>query len=423
MAANNVLFDLEFCNLPAWRQGPEVVDILENSEWDTLQYRLISQWSDIRAATIFSGVIALKERFPLLYYLNHIRQSTSTDPRDKVYATLGMLGFHHGPSGVPVIQLGELIVDYDTPVQDVYSSVVAEIILQTKRLNVLLACSERGPLVNRTWTPDWNTEYKSGFLVYDCGEFDVQDLDDPGGFQSSAQMDCVASFSADRSILTVAGLHWATVKTISPSSDFSSTEQSLSEESSADTGCKNTLLQYCENCWVMLKSGTTSRSEADAFKALWKTLLVDYHGGTDVDWTETAFTSAKNILLQVGVTVSNESITVKDFDTALDALWRTCQKTSDWSHPALFAALNRPFLVWERIFTTSEGFIGKFFDEDIQAGDIVCVILGCPAPLLLRPVGTQFELLGGVYLDGIMFGEAIEAMERGEVELKDFELI
>lgn len=113
----------------------------------------------------------------------------------------------------------------------------------------------------------------------------------------------------------------------------------------------------------------------------------------------------------------------KSFDSVLEELWAIRQVTSSWSHPALLAALEQEIRPWQQIFTTKAGTIGKFFRKDIRVGDVVTVVLGCNAPILLRPVGTHVQVLGGVYVDGIMFGEAMDALERGEVELRDFELI
>jgi hypothetical protein len=41
---------------------------------------------------------------------------------------------------------------------------------------------------------------------------------------------------------------------------------------------------------------------------------------------------------------------------------------------------------------------------------------------MLRPVEEHFELLGPVYVPGIMLGEAMTALEERTVELREFEL-
>lgn len=128
-------------------------------------------------------------------------------------------------------------------------------------------------------------------------------------------------------------------------------------------------------------------------------------------------------LVYVGDTDGHNNLTSKSFDSVLEELWSICQVTSSWSHPALLAALEREIKLWGRFFATKAGSMGNFFRKDIRVGDVATVVLGCNAPILFRPVATQFQVLGGVYVEGIMFGEAMEALARGEVKLRDFELI
>jgi len=61
-------------------------------------------------------------------------------------------------------------------------------------------------------------------------------------------------------------------------------------------------------------------------------------------------------------------------------------------------------------------------EPDLQTGDLVCVILGCAVPMILRPVDSHFEVIGEAWLYGIMKGEAMTALEQGKVDLREFEL-
>jgi len=62
-------------------------------------------------------------------------------------------------------------------------------------------------------------------------------------------------------------------------------------------------------------------------------------------------------------------------------------------------------------------------DFDIaEAGGLVCVILGCAAPILLRPVvGEFYKVVGEVYVPGIMNGLAMDHLRDGRKELWGFE--
>jgi hypothetical protein len=45
---------------------------------------------------------------------------------------------------------------------------------------------------------------------------------------------------------------------------------------------------------------------------------------------------------------------------------------------------------------------------------LVCVVLGCDVPLILRPIECHFELIGDCYIDGIMEGQAIADLDSGK---------
>jgi hypothetical protein len=58
-------------------------------------------------------------------------------------------------------------------------------------------------------------------------------------------------------------------------------------------------------------------------------------------------------------------------------------------------------------FTTKDGFVG-WAPELARAGDIVCMILGCQTPLVLREIRQAcYQVVGECYMDGIMDGELI----------------
>ena len=70
---------------------------------------------------------------------------------------------------------------------------------------------------------------------------------------------------------------------------------------------------------------------------------------------------------------------------------------------------------------TTDGYIGSCLPS-VDYGDLVCVLLGCAMPMILRSVGGYYRLIGEVYLHGIMQGEAMKALNQGKKELQEFEL-
>ena len=57
-----------------------------------------------------------------------------------------------------------------------------------------------------------------------------------------------------------------------------------------------------------------------------------------------------------------------------------------------------------------------------EEGDILCVLLGCSFPVILRPTNGYYLLIGEVYVDELMNGEAIARLKVGIYTLKTFKL-
>jgi hypothetical protein len=74
-----------------------------------------------------------------------------------------------------------------------------------------------------------------------------------------------------------------------------------------------------------------------------------------------------------------------------------------------------------KIFVSESGHCGLVPDH-AKAGDFICVLLGCDVPVILRQVEDHYTFIGESYVRGLMEGQAIEALERGEVHLQDFEI-
>lgn len=58
------------------------------------------------------------------------------------------------------------------------------------------------------------------------------------------------------------------------------------------------------------------------------------------------------------------------------------------------------------VFRTAEGIFGLAPRAAWGTG-VVIIALGCDSPLLLRPTGSQFRIVGEAYCDGFMHGEAL----------------
>lgn len=74
-----------------------------------------------------------------------------------------------------------------------------------------------------------------------------------------------------------------------------------------------------------------------------------------------------------------------------------------------YEARVRNALIGRDLFCSSEGYIG-LVPYGTRRGDIICVVLGCRVPIVLRRAladETQWEVVGACYVEGLMNGEAI----------------
>lgn len=68
-------------------------------------------------------------------------------------------------------------------------------------------------------------------------------------------------------------------------------------------------------------------------------------------------------------------------------------------------------------FVTSQGFYG-ISDAKVRDGDELCIVLGCPVPLAVRRLESDFVLVGACHVLGMMYGEMVEAMENGDFNIE-----
>lgn len=69
-----------------------------------------------------------------------------------------------------------------------------------------------------------------------------------------------------------------------------------------------------------------------------------------------------------------------------------------------------------------DGYVGRAISPLIEAGDLICVLLGCAMPVVLHPVGDHFEVRGEIYVPGVMNGESMIALHSGEKTERKFKL-
>ena len=55
----------------------------------------------------------------------------------------------------------------------------------------------------------------------------------------------------------------------------------------------------------------------------------------------------------------------------------------------------------------------------IQKDDVVCVLLGCNMPLIIRKMADHYLLVGNAYIYGLMNGEAFQDIQGSKANVED----
>jgi hypothetical protein len=74
-----------------------------------------------------------------------------------------------------------------------------------------------------------------------------------------------------------------------------------------------------------------------------------------------------------------------------------------------------------QLLVTNRGYIG-LAPQGTVPGDVVAVLLGCEAPVVLRRVGDQYVVIGECFVMGLMRGELTKDIEEGKVEIEELRL-
>ena len=68
-----------------------------------------------------------------------------------------------------------------------------------------------------------------------------------------------------------------------------------------------------------------------------------------------------------------------------------------------------------RLLSTAEGYIG-WGHANAEIDDQIWLLSGSPVPIVLRPVGNSYVMVGDVYIYGVLDGKATEALIEEDLE-------
>ena len=95
---------------------------------------------------------------------------------------------------------------------------------------------------------------------------------------------------------------------------------------------------------------------------------------------------------------------------------RRLYNPTDIVREALSWAMNA--LAWRRLIATEKGYLGLAIAAT-EPEDRICILAGCKTPLILRPRGNHFQVIGECYIHGIMRGEIANDIRDGQLRMDE----
>ncbi|KAL8917848.1 MAG: hypothetical protein Q9172_005670 [Xanthocarpia lactea] len=281
----------------------------------------------------------------LLRLLTQFRHCEATDPRDKVYALLGMA------SDMP--DDADLKRNYAKPVAKVYQDLVEFIVTKDRNLDILRACQMSRPEHDLpSWVPDWSRA--SSFQV-------LNSLASTFPNRASGDSVAVTHFPEDSSTLVTQGVYVDIVIEISDSSI-----------STSDSAPRNSLVDRL-----------TDNSINKALNAI--------------------ETNSPAIRAAMGMSSEGPPLPISSIRYLSDSLS---------SNPRPMSS-----------FWTGTQLLGTTQASPMY-GDIVCVLLGCSVPLILRPHEDDvYRLVGEATIAALMFGGVMKDVEEGRKTVREFHIV
>jgi hypothetical protein len=310
----------------------------------------------------------------------------STDPRDRIYAMVGMPNLDSNPDS------GELFVnpDYSLTTSQVYTAFARRVLVKERSLRIFSAVQHEPetPIPLPSWVPQWQPPLVEplvpiGHVVNHMPTYSIPN-------QSIFTFDSELLILRGLTVGTIAG-HTDSIESPTPTKMRSINQDCLIDcvEGVLNSLClKLTMARLKSLCWTL----TVGRGNDfwanhvnhwDMFQELWLEARKQFH------------LKSWNLIGQIDTDEVERSLGIHGFLGS--------------------ATYGR------RVFVTSDGTIG-LGPVALQPGDIVTILFGGFTPFVLRRVDDYYVLIGECYVHGQMDGCAVEEWEDTPEEASVFHL-
>ncbi|KLU82837.1 hypothetical protein MAPG_01905 [Magnaporthiopsis poae ATCC 64411] len=358
-------------------------------------------------------------RFSFLYELHRARHLKVTDDRDRVFAMLGHYSIRAGRNS----ELKALRADYSSSVEEVYTDVAARALIGDGESLITLGAVQHARLPSAaaetrqglpSWVPDWRIHH--GHIMSEptsphraCGPK-----------KPNLSIDC------DSKVLEIRGIKIDRIVACSDLLEkgaFHGRRKAAEGEDMVQAAVQVLWTDICGKTNGFAIGDEYAGGGGSNFFAYTQTLS---NGCVTIYWRDHALEDYHGAALQEKwlahaaaylTTVVDEAAISTELRLLADQGGGDAQK---WVRAATGASSERKFA------RTTKGYY-VLGPGVIEEGDVVCVLFGGKMPFCLRSCtsGSQqrYLLVGECYMHGFMNGEAVDMLERGEVQEEVFKII
>jgi hypothetical protein len=377
-----------------------------------------------------------RKRLSLLELVREFQYRRSTDPRDRIYALLGLMG-----DGMNSL----LQPDYTKPVSDVYARATQHFILQSRSLDSICGWQTQGRQDMPSWIPDYSLDQKlaASPLVVNFGH---ESLFAASGYDHRAKYALNISTMQDCEGLQVTGLCIDSISVLSVSASesepFGSIERTWNSTIAGAGHLLPGLTKALEAALEAISSIVSNYSARWERARLTRSYALHSHSIEKASLTESirppsyldvVISDAQNTYiidaylqcLLCGRGTMGKRLTEREIQTILNL--KGSEGPSDEPQSDIILSICTAFergMKRRNMVVTSKGYIGAV-PEQAQQGDLVCVLFGCSVPVVLRKrqEENRYTFIGECYLHGFMDAEAIARRVKKELIEQNFILI
>ena len=377
----------------SWDRIGLVATYISTAMFEVRELELLFQDSLFHNADIMRHRIAL-QHWSVHQLMYHTSTFHATDPKDHIYAKLGLLAFTRSGMSVEA--------DYNKSVKDVYKDFTILTINCQRNLDLLSFAGSRDGINQDipSWIPQWDRTFAAtSILIGINNSLTRHDWNTDG----STLLEIPLRTSND--FILVKGL---VLDNIHHTVKLDRTEWRRSYPSNKH----NPLFKL----WRQEEDADASRNGPKVYDCTGDSLFHIY---------------AASIVAGIDSGSRQVSQHWDEFKTNISSIIKACALAEDEQESQVPLVHNRPWADYRSIaavfstgrvvFETSVGYVG-LGPESLEKNDLVCILYGGHVPYILRPENDYFKLVGESYVHGMMNGEAITMSRDGQLKEQDFEI-